>query len=325
MIIKHFVWSSLSLKPRQKFLKFGPQPLFQVRADKIQVNFNGEKRPETIIKTSDFKSLNSSVLILTPMKNSIRHVDKYFELLTQIDYPQDKISLGILVSDSYDLTFEYLAAYIDLKLANRKYAGVTLIKHDQGFHLDSAKRHEYDYQPIRRSFMAKGRNILMVSTLELQHDYVLWLDSDLVYYPPSLLRDLISTGKDIVVPNCVAKNKHEVGIYDRNNWIETEYSLKLQQHMDQNEVTFEGYDGQLHTGRVYLGDLYRAGENDIETVELDGVGATCLLVKASIHREGVMFPSMPFKNTLETEGFCQQAKFSGYKCHGLPHYLIYHS
>jgi hypothetical protein len=39
---------------------------------------------------------------------------------------------------------------------------------------------------------------------------------------------------------------------------------------------------------------------------------------------GVNFPSYPFENQAETEGFAKMAKRAGYKVIGLPNYVVWH-
>ena len=60
------------------------------------------------------------------------------------------------------------------------------------------------------------------------------------------------------------------------------------------------------------------GETAPETVELEGVGGSCLLVRADIHRQGAIFPAVPVDHQLETEGFARLAKALGAKIIGLP-------
>ena len=68
-------------------------------------------------------------------------------------------------------------------------------------------------------------------------------------------------------------------------------------------------------------------------MQLDSVGGTMLWVKASVHRDGVIFPVANIVGSdwhrqgyvgLETEGICWLAKFLGYKCWGMPHTVIMH-
>jgi len=59
-----------------------------------------------------------------------------------------------------------------------------------------------------------------------------------------------------------------------------------------------------------------------ETVALDGVGGTALLVKAEVHRDGAMFPPFPFYHLIETEGFAKMAKRLGWSSWGAPNYFV---
>lgn len=58
-------------------------------------------------------------------------------------------------------------------------------------------------------------------------------------------------------------------------------------------------------------------------VPLDGVGSTCLLVKANIHREGINFPPYPFQHQIDSEGLAKAANAAGYEVAGLPGYKVY--
>ena len=53
-------------------------------------------------------------------------------------------------------------------------------------------------------------------------------------------------------------------------------------------------------------------------------GATMLLVKADLHREGVVFPTFSYKLHIETEGLAYLARDMGYKSWGLPNLEIFH-
>lgn len=85
-------------------------------------------------------------------------------------------------------------------------------------------------------------------------------------------------------------------------------------------------------------DSLRGGE---ELVRLDGVGATMLLIRADLHREGLVFPTYlygrrsPFARDpspyddigvgeVETEGLGLMAKDMGYECWGMPNLEIVH-
>lgn len=80
----------------------------------------------------------------------------------------------------------------------------------------------------------------------------------------------------------------------------------------------------LVTYRTSLSSYYPPTASTPDTVHLDGVGGCTALVRASIHREGAVFPAYPFQNQMETEGFGQMVKSLGGRMIGLPKYYVYH-
>src|SRR4051794_38565355 len=104
------------------------------------------------------------VLILTPVKESARHLPHYFECLDQLEYPRDRLSLGLLESDSGDGTYDLLARRLpDLEAQYRR---VTLLKRDFGFQIPPGlPRWAHHLQLERRSVLAKSRNHLLIGAL----------------------------------------------------------------------------------------------------------------------------------------------------------------
>jgi len=80
----------------------------------------------------------------------------------------------------------------------------------------------------------------------------------------------------------------------------------------------------MATYRGLMAYEYNAGGNLHTETMLDGVGATALLVKAEVHRDGANFPPFAFYNLIESEGFAKMARRLGYQPWGLPNYLVYH-
>ncbi|KAI8342395.1 hypothetical protein BC941DRAFT_368077, partial [Chlamydoabsidia padenii] len=262
------------------------------------------------------------VLILTPLKNAAAYLPTYFDLVDQLDYPKSKLSLAFLVSDTTDDTVAILRAQ-QQKLAHR-YHSVHIYEKNFQFALPEDQRHRFELQPLRRSFMARSRNYLLSTALRPKHDYVLWLDVDVVKYSSSILKDLISVNEDVVVPNCLRLTEDgSFWAYDKNNWQETETSLNLQKELDPDYVLLEGYYEFL-TGRYLMVDM-PTHLGLFNKVPLDGVGATFTLVKADVHREGANFPAFAFQHQVETEGFAKMAKAMGFSVIGLPGYIIYHA
>ncbi|KAJ2810992.1 hypothetical protein H4S07_002345, partial [Coemansia furcata] len=261
---------------------------------------------------------NDSLLILTPVKNNAKHLTKYFELIENLDYPRNKISLAFLISDSTDETQSML---IDFKKKfqeeapeHKRLKRFEIYRQDFFYDLPRGQRHDRDKQRDRRIVMARARNYLWTRALQ-NEQWVLWIDGDLHHYPPSILHDLMAYDKDIIVPNCYIGDM----VYDRNAFQETPESLALMEKLVNDDFLSDVFI-DLEKRRKYLYDF----KEDETLVPLDGVGGTFTLVKAHVHRSGIGFPTWPFEHQVETEGFSKLAKFNGYSVYGLPFYKIWH-
>lgn len=80
---------------------------------------------------------------------------------------------------------------------------------------------------------------------------------------------------------------------------------------------------ELVTHRYHLVDM--PTHLGLAHVPLDGIGCTFTLVKAHVHREGVMFPTFVFDNQVETEGFAKVAKKAGFEVVGIPGIVVFHA
>lgn len=115
--------------------------------------------------------------------------------------------------------------------------------------------------------MAKARTLLLTSTLRPDVDWVLWLDSDLAFAPPSLVSDLLRYGgagvggpdpedtagtmathgnrdrlpADVIVPNVMKHHKgpSSVQAYDWNSWTETRKSIAMRSKLDPEQILAE--------------------------------------------------------------------------------------
>jgi hypothetical protein len=144
------------------------------------------------------------------------------------------------------------------------------------------------------------------------------MDVDLVEYPPDVLRRLLATGKDIVQPHCVKQFGGKT--FDCNAWKD---------------------HGRLHM------DVMRSWG---DLVELDCVGGAMLLIRADLHREGLVFPPAYYgrphpksrrtgagdcswvqrrleaiiSGEIETEGLGLMASDMGVACWGMPNLEVRH-
>ena len=249
-----------------------------------------------------------NLLILTPLKDAAHHLETYFASLSALTYPAERLSLGILESDSVDGTHDAVAARLDG--IRGRYRRVGLWKYDFGFRVPPEyPRWELAFQLPRRRVLARSRNRLLFNALR-DEDWVLWLDGDVCEYPPDIVERLIAAGRSIVHPHCVL----EFGgpTFDRNAW---------RDH-----------------GCTHLEDL----RGDADLVRLDAVGGSMLLVRADIHRDGLIFPPFPYgaahraarpqnpmlpageRGEVETEGLGLMAQDMGHQCWGMPNLEIRH-
>lgn len=246
-----------------------------------------------------------TLLVATPIKNGAPYIDRYFGLLRSLAVDPARLSIAILEGDSSDGSWDRLCAMRDDLEA--RYRRVTLMRHDFGYRLPPGPRYQPSGQERRRSVLAKARNRLLAGALA-DEDWVLWLDVDLVEYPPDLIDQLLDARQDIVVPHCVLPNGRT---FDRNTFFLS-----------------PGADGKpLGDDPVREDDDRRRYLEDSEggdPVELHGVGGTVLLVRADLHREGLVFPAAPYRGHLETEGLAVLARDLGYRCVGLPAVRVVH-
>lgn len=287
-----------------------------------------------LTSTADPLANGERVLILTPLA---RFYQEYWDNLVRLSYPHELISLGFIIPK----TKEGNAATSALQAAiaatqsgpiDDRFASVSILRQDFDPPIasqDEKERHKMENQKIRRESMSRARNSLLFTTLGPSTSWVLWLDADIVETPPTLIQDMASHNKAVIVPNCFQryyndeKKKMDVRPYDYNSWRDSDTAQQLAEKMGPDEILLEGY-AEMPTYRTlmaYLADTSDERKQN-KVIPLDGVGGTALLVKAEVHRDGAMFPPFPFYHMVETEGFAKMARRLGYECFGLPNYFV---
>ncbi|KAK9470987.1 Anp1-domain-containing protein [Dipodascopsis tothii] len=281
------------------------------------------------------------VLILTPVRDAAGYLPRYFELLEKLTYPHHLIDVAFLVSDTRDKTYDVLGDQIKLLQHHERYShespaasrfrNVMVVHKDFNYTLptDVTSRHALGVQKDRRTVMAKARNYLVNTALRPDHAYVYWKDVDLVEHPPTIVEDLISHGKDVVVPNvwfhAERAGRLEPSRFDFNSWTETPESRARGAALGESDVVFEAYFDDYQTHYRLLAPADPAVPADVhEEVALTGVGGASLLVRADVHRAGINFPVYPFKHLLESEGFGKMANDANFTVVGLPNYIVWH-
>ena len=159
-----------------------------------------------IKSTKKAVSNRERVLILTPLRDAAPHVNKYFDLLSELTYPHNLIDLAFLVGDSTDDTMAVLAAELDRvqkRTDSIPFRSAKIVEKSFGVHhsQDVADRHGFAAQAPRRKAIAKARNYLLYTALQPEHSWVYWRDVDIVDSPRAILEDFMAHNRDILVPS----------------------------------------------------------------------------------------------------------------------------
>jgi mannan polymerase complexes MNN9 subunit len=286
-----------------------------------------------VTTSSDPAANRETILILTPLA---RFYQEYWDNLLKLTYPHELITLGFIIPKTREGNAATTALQAQIAKTQqagpekKRFSSIIIERQDFDPPINSqseSERHKLENQKVRRAAMARARNSLLFTTLGPHTSWVLWLDSDIIETPPTLIQDLASHDKPIIVPNCFQRfvdpstKKWDERPYDFNSWQDSPQAQELGAKMGPDDILLEGY-AEMATYRTLM--AYQAtSDQDIHTeINLDGVGGTALLVKAEVHRDGAMFPPFPFYHLIETEGFARMAKRLGWKSTGLPNYKV---
>ena len=279
----------------------------------VSLDMSGDARTES----ARHPQKHQHILILVPCKDVAKFLPILESNLQGLTYPKHLLSIGFLEGDSKDNTYQVLQN-IKQNLSE-SFAEVFLLQHSfaaeeltQGSQRDS-QRWKLRKQLKRRSIIAQVRNYLLEKCLNNKHQWVLWVDSDVIHWENDCIQQLLSFNKDILVPHCVREDNGRT--FDLN-------SFKYKDDKRRNWRTYLR-DGLIQPpvgyGRLYLEDF---PEHDL--VSLDGLGGTMMLVKADIHRQGLIYPDYILHKHIETEALAFMARDMGYECWGTPQVTIVH-
>lgn len=243
----------------------------------------------------DARAKGERLLVLTTLKNASQHLERYFTLLDKTTYPNELISIGLLVTDSQDGTLEALeplVANLQSRWSNR-FSEINVFSRDYKTEIPlSSEGSPIEQEPYRRSVLARARNFLLASALRDYHSWVAWLDAEMYDYPPTIFEDLMEADVDVIVPNTLKyREDYSFWAHDRNNWAETDYSLEIQKNVGEDYLLTEGYS-EMPTGR-YLVSLF---------VVCFDYTFHCLLITS------VTFSSL----------ICQRISARSTRCHSMP-------
>lgn len=326
---------------KRKLQSAAAHPLSPPTAPFVKAASSGERAPPPVVHyhlnnvttTTDPVANEETILILTPLT---RFYQGYWNNILAFTYPHSLIALGFIIPKTRDGNAATVA--LQAAIANtqngpeeKRFASITILRQDFDPPIasqDEAERHKKENQRARRSAMSRARNSLLFTTLGPTTSWILWLDSDVVESPPTLIQDLASHDKPVLVANCFQryiddKGKKDVRPYDYNSWQDSQVAQDMAANMAPDDIIVEGYP-DMATYRSLMAMTADTGEtrDQRHIIPLDGVGGTALLVKAEVHRDGAMFPPFSFYHLMETEGFAKMARRLGWGCWGLPNYFV---
>ena len=254
------------------------------------------------------------IAVLIPVRNAALFIGRCLELLNKLDWPKSQLHVVFCEGDSVDDTVAILDQMA--KVNNYGFASLRIIHKVVGTVFEQDRRWLSTIQKSRRGGLAQVRNHLIENALPPTADWALWIDVDVNNYPPNVLRQLLAQNQKIVVPHCLRDDGSDK-TYDLNSfatvydWRDTYYFKHV------IDGLYQPPQGCFR--RVHLQDVRYH-----ERISLNGVGGTMLLVHGSVHRAGVCFPQLPYKDLIETEAFGQLARDFGVTPVGLPNLLITH-
>ncbi len=255
------------------------------------------------------------VTVLIPVRNAEQFLPTCFALVSRVDYPKDRINIVFGLADSEDLSGALIDQFILQHGA--EYAAVRCVRTVGSAPLvKRSARWKPKFQRARRAGLARARNQLIREGLDSEAEWVLWMDADLVHYPPDILRRLLAEREKIITPDCVLVPGGPS--YDMNAFLSNGQPSRSEYHRHLKDGILQPpaeWDRRRH-----LHDL-----RYLKRVPLHGVGGTMLLVHADVHRSGLNFPERPYRDLIETEAFGLLARDLGVTPIGLPQIEIVHT
>ncbi len=255
-----------------------------------------------------------NIAVLIPIRDGEKYLDRCLKLLGELDWPKSHLHITFCEGDSTDGTVDAINKLI---LENKfKFGSIKIIHKPVGTKFTRGGRWLPKLQRRRRAGLANVRNHLIDNAIKPETDWALWIDVDVNNYPPAVLRDLLAEHEKVVVPHCV-RDDGSNKTFDLNSFA-TVYNWRDYSYF--KHVINGIYQPPMNSDRrIHLNET-----RYLHKLPLNGVGGTMILVHASVHRAGIRFPDLPYKDLIETEGFGQLARDHGIIPIGLPNLIITH-
>lgn len=254
-----------------------------------------------------------NLAILVPLRDAAQHIEPFLKAINGLEYPKEKIKLVFCEGDSTDSSWELLQTAVEP--LRKEYRDIMLLQKHVGTRIDRSKRWKPQAQRARRAGIARVRNHLIDHGLDASDDWALWIDIDVWNFPAHIVQLLGSTGRRIVVPNCVTIPGGPS--FDLNTFITVRPERDYRYYRSTRHGLYQPPANFI--GRLHLSDV-----RHLERIDLHSVGGAMLLVDAALHRGGLRFPEVPYRDLIETEGFAALARDMGIIPLGLPRVEVLH-
>lgn len=228
-------------------------------------------------------------------RNSEKNVDRYFANVLRLQRKNIRLSFVLIEGDSSDKTYEKIETYI------KKVPRIILKKID---------KHTIVYgsvaNPVRFKALSELANEALMSAMNFKPDYVLWLESDILY-DHDLLERLINNNKDVVAPLVLryGSNKfYDIWAFRKGNKI--------------NENNKKADRRWLPKGCFTIEYPYHECFNPYRSFEVDSCGSV-ILIKSKVVIKGARFSKEE-----SIVGFCKSARRHGFSVWVDPTTKVYH-
>ena len=257
--------------------------------------------------------VGDGLAILAPVRDCADHIAPFLAAVGKLDFPKEKIKLVFCEGDSNDDSYELLRTLI--QPLRSQYREIRVLQKHVDTKIPREGRWKNRWQRTRRAGIAQVRNHLIHHGLDESDDWALWIDIDVWKFPKDIVSLLRASGERVVVPN--TRTEPAGKSFDLNSFVQQRVPRDYRYWRSMKHGLYMPKAGEW--GRLHLSDLCY-----LDRVELDGVGGTMLLVDANLHRAGLNFPELPYRNLIETEGFAAMARDLGITPIGLPKVEVLH-
>ncbi|RMD41954.1 hypothetical protein DV735_g3185, partial [Chaetothyriales sp. CBS 134920] len=282
-----------------------------------------------VLRNRNYNNSNEPTLLVLVMTEDVgswaqgRNVSSFLDMLLWTELDAATITLALLTSSEEEFD-TYLASQAAVLATD--YASLHLIHHPgyaadrkgkgMGMGMYRMFRHLGGVQHARRVEMARLRNYASLAALEPSHQHLLWIDADVYEVSPGLVQRMLAfsaADPRVGIQTAISHWGDGDGDYDFNAWVGPRTSPDERQR-----ARLRTDKGSWQADSVAGKNSESAESSEIDgLVRLDAVGATVLLMKAHLWRQGLSFATSYLVGTdwqdegwdaVESEGLCVTAR-----------------